>query len=166
MYTGGVSSYFLILLVVSFFQQHPRGPDTAAQPNANLGVLLVEFLEHYGVNFNYARTGIRIREKARLVEKEELMAEIHASLLEREAERRARLPRHHHNGSPAGLPPPEPVTSTICIEDPIDPANDVGRPSYGALGVLHAFKKAHHDLHQRLVDPRQSFHENSRYFSV
>merc|ERR1719208_740793 len=45
-FTGGLSSYCLILMVVSFFQMHQR-PD-ACHGEANLGVLLMEFFELYG----------------------------------------------------------------------------------------------------------------------
>lgn len=45
-------------MVVSFLQQHVR--EDARSTKANLGVLLVEFFELYGVDFNYTRTAIRI----------------------------------------------------------------------------------------------------------
>lgn len=52
-FTGGISSYSLILMCISFLQLHPRQiPD-----NANLGVLLLEFFELYGRKFNYMKTG-------------------------------------------------------------------------------------------------------------
>ena len=38
-FTGGLSSYCLILMVVSFLQLHPR--NDSADPAANLGVLLM-----------------------------------------------------------------------------------------------------------------------------
>ncbi|XP_071824004.1 terminal nucleotidyltransferase 4B-like isoform X1 [Apostichopus japonicus] len=51
-WTGGISSYGLILMIVSFLQLHvPPEP-------VNYGVLLIEFFELYGVNFNYFKTGI------------------------------------------------------------------------------------------------------------
>ncbi|XP_038070014.1 terminal nucleotidyltransferase 4A-like [Patiria miniata] len=53
-WTGGISSYSLILLAVSFLQMH-------VQPEPiNLGVQLIEFFELYGVNFNYFKTGISV----------------------------------------------------------------------------------------------------------
>ena len=55
---GGISSYSLILLLVSFLQRHPR--QAATESNPNLGVLLIEFFELYGRNFNYAKTGISV----------------------------------------------------------------------------------------------------------
>ncbi|KAJ4927811.1 hypothetical protein JOQ06_015613 [Pogonophryne albipinna] len=56
-FTGGISSYSLILMVISFLQLHPR--IDARNPNENLGVLLIEFFELYGRHFNYLKTGIR-----------------------------------------------------------------------------------------------------------
>ena len=45
-------------MVVSFLQQHIR--EDARSNKANLGVLLVEFFELYGLQFNYTQTAIRI----------------------------------------------------------------------------------------------------------
>lgn len=53
---GGFSSYMLVLMCISFLQLHPR----QHFETANLGVLLLEFFELYGRNFNYERTGISI----------------------------------------------------------------------------------------------------------
>jgi non-canonical poly(A) RNA polymerase PAPD5/7 len=56
---GGISSYSLVLLLVSFLQLHPR--HAATDPNTtNLGVLLIEFFELYGRHFNYMKTGILV----------------------------------------------------------------------------------------------------------
>ena len=56
-FTGGLSSYCLILMIVSFLQTHSR----RLSNDDNLGVLLLEFLEHYGRNFNYDRLVISVR---------------------------------------------------------------------------------------------------------
>ncbi|XP_071812498.1 terminal nucleotidyltransferase 4B-like isoform X2 [Apostichopus japonicus] len=53
-WNDGISSYGLILMIVSFLQLHvPPEP-------INYGVLLIEFFELYGVNFNYFKTGITV----------------------------------------------------------------------------------------------------------
>ena len=70
-YSGGLSSYALILMVVSFLQQHVR--EDARSPKANLGVLLVEFFELYGVHFNYTRTGIQVKEEGAYLPKDEVI---------------------------------------------------------------------------------------------
>ena len=68
-FTGGLSSYGTLLLVLSFLQQHPR----AAVPGAstNLGVLLMEFCELYGRHFNYSRVAIWKREGGRYEARQE-----------------------------------------------------------------------------------------------
>lgn len=52
------------------FQLHPR--QNAFCANANLGVLLIEFLELYGRNFNYVKTGIRVKDGGTYISKEEV----------------------------------------------------------------------------------------------
>ncbi|XP_041867455.1 terminal nucleotidyltransferase 4A isoform X2 [Melanotaenia boesemani] len=112
-FTGGISSYSLILMVISFLQLHPR--IDARNPSENLGVLLIEFFELYGRHFNYLKTAIRIRNGGAYVAKEEMM--------------KAMI---------NGYRP-----SMLCIEDPLLPGNDVGRGSYGAMHVKQVFDYAY-----------------------
>lgn len=63
-WTGGLGSYALTLLVVNFFQQHPR--KTAKESGESLGVLLLEFFELYGRNFNYEQNGIQVRNEGKI----------------------------------------------------------------------------------------------------
>ncbi|TSK28254.1 Non-canonical poly(A) RNA polymerase PAPD7 [Bagarius yarrelli] len=112
-FTGGISSYSLILMVISFLQLHPR--IDARTPNANLGVLLIEFFELYGRHFNYLKTGIRIKNGGSYMAKEDIMKVM-------------------SNGY---------RPSMLCIEDPLLPGNDVGRSSYGAMQVKHVFDYAY-----------------------
>lgn len=100
--SGGISSYSLILMCISFLQLHPRH-NSYANANANLGVLLLEFLELYGRKFNYMKTGISIKNGGRYIPKEELQREM--------------VDGHR--------------PSLLCIEDPLTPGNDIGRSSYG-----------------------------------
>ncbi len=69
-FTGGLSAYALILMLVSFLQLHTR--TDPCKPNANLGVLLIEFFEVYGRHFNYMKCAIRVRDGGSLVSKEEI----------------------------------------------------------------------------------------------
>ncbi|MEE6465544.1 hypothetical protein FKM82_006590 [Ascaphus truei] len=111
-FTGGISSYSLILMAISFLQLHPRIDARRAE---NLGMLLVEFFELYGRNFNYLKTGIRIRNGGAYIAKDEIM-----------------------KAMANGYRP-----SMLCIEDPLIPGNDVGRSSYGALQVQQVFDYAY-----------------------
>ncbi|XP_036929908.1 terminal nucleotidyltransferase 4A-like isoform X2 [Acanthopagrus latus] len=112
-FTGGISSYSLILMAISFLQLHPR-IDTR-RTNINLGFLLIEFFELYGRDFNYMKTGIRVKNGGAYLSKEEMLKAM---------------------GS--GNRP-----SMLCIEDPIQPGNDVGRSSYGILQVKQVFDFAY-----------------------
>ncbi|XP_013884273.1 non-canonical poly(A) RNA polymerase PAPD7 isoform X2 [Austrofundulus limnaeus] len=112
-FTGGISSYSLILMVISFLQLHPR--IDARIPNQNLGMLLIEFFELYGRQFNYLKTAIRLTNGGAYVSKDEMMKAM-------------------TNGN---------RPSMLCIEDPLVPGNDVGRGSYGAIQVKQAFDYAY-----------------------
>ncbi|KAB5586586.1 hypothetical protein PHYPO_G00003410 [Pangasianodon hypophthalmus] len=112
-FTGGISSYCLILMAISFLQLHPRIDCRAA--NINLGILLIEFFELYGRHFNYLKTGIRVKNGGAYLAKEEMM-----------------------KAMSSGHRP-----SMLCIEDPNLPGNDVGRSSYGALQVKRVFDYAY-----------------------
>ncbi|GAB1598024.1 terminal nucleotidyltransferase 4A-like [Argonauta hians] len=111
-FTGGISSYCLILLTVSFLQLHPRLD--ANNCDTNLGILLIEFFELYGRNFNYLKTGIRIKDGGSYVPKEEIQKDM-------------------ENGYRPSL---------LCIEDPLTIGNDIGRSSYGAMQVKQSFEYA------------------------
>ncbi|XP_050671336.1 non-canonical poly(A) RNA polymerase protein Trf4-1-like [Leptidea sinapis] len=108
-FTGGISSYSLILMCISFLQLHPR-PERLRQPH-NLGVLLIEFFELYGRKFNYVKTAIRVKNGGSYVSKDEIQKEMNDG--------------HRF--------------SLLCIEDPLTPGNDIGRSSYGTIQVKRAF---------------------------
>ena len=59
-YTGGLGSYALICMIVSFFQMHPLLQAGLIKAKDNMGVLLLDFFELYGKNFNYDSVGISI----------------------------------------------------------------------------------------------------------
>lgn len=57
-YSGGLGSYSIICLVISFLQLHPKLQTREMDADTNLGTLLIEFLEVYGKNFNFDEVGI------------------------------------------------------------------------------------------------------------
>lgn len=61
-YTGGLGSYSVVCLVVSFLQMHPKIRRAEINPEKNLGVLVMEFFELYGIYFNYDEVGISLRD--------------------------------------------------------------------------------------------------------
>jgi non-canonical poly(A) RNA polymerase PAPD5/7 len=110
-FRGGIGSYSLTLMIVSFLQLHPR--EDSISPRANLGVLLLEFFELYGRHFNYLTVGIRVKGGGSYVRKDMLcrqMGDGHRSIL--------------------------------CIEDPLNPTNDIGKSSYLVMEIRNAFEQA------------------------
>ncbi|KAJ7994914.1 hypothetical protein DPEC_G00254450 [Dallia pectoralis] len=133
-FTGGIGSYSLLLMAVSFMQLHYR--EDACSPNANLGVLLIEFFELYGRHLNYFTTGIRIKDGGSYVAKEEVQRS-------------------------NGLYRP----SMLFIEDPLAPENDVGRSSYAVLQVRQAFDYAYVVLNHA-VSPIAKYYPNNKVESL
>ena len=64
-FTGGIGSYLLQLMIVSFLQHRSREDASrgcgASGRHFNLGSLLVDFFELYGCDFNYVTAGISVR---------------------------------------------------------------------------------------------------------
>lgn len=60
-YTGGLGSYSVVCLAVSFLQMHPKIRRGEIDAERNLGVLVLEFFELYGCYFNYEEVGISLR---------------------------------------------------------------------------------------------------------
>ncbi|XP_059388110.1 terminal nucleotidyltransferase 4B [Carassius carassius] len=134
-FTGGIGSYSLFLMVVSFLQLHYR--EDACSSNPNLGVLLIEFFELYGRHFNYLKTGIRIKDGGSYLAKDDVQ-----------------------KGMLDGYRP-----SMLYIEDPLQPGNDVGRSSYGAMQVKEAFDYAYVVL-SHAVSPIAKHYPNNKSESI
>ncbi|XP_016088591.1 non-canonical poly(A) RNA polymerase PAPD5-like [Sinocyclocheilus grahami] len=122
-------------MVVSFLQLHNR--EDVCSSNPNLGVLLIEFFELYGRHFNYLKTGIRIKDGGSYLAKDEVQ-----------------------KGMLDGYRP-----SMLYIEDPLQPGNDVGRSSYGAMQVKEAFDYAYVVL-SHAVSPIAKHYPNNKSESI
>ncbi|KAG7248218.1 hypothetical protein CRUP_020524, partial [Coryphaenoides rupestris] len=131
-FTGGIGSYSLFLMAVSFLQLHYR--EDVRSPNTNIGVLLIEFFELYGRHFNYLKTGIRIKDGGCYVAKDE----VQKNMMD-------------------GYRP-----SMLYIEDPLQPENDVGRSSYGAMQVKQAFDYAYVVL-SHAMSPIAKYYPNNEF---
>jgi non-canonical poly(A) RNA polymerase PAPD5/7 len=61
-YTGGVGSFLLQMMIVSFLQHRERECAHNRRPVLyNLGALLIEFFELYSTDFNFITTGVSVR---------------------------------------------------------------------------------------------------------
>jgi hypothetical protein len=133
-YTGGLGSYSVICLVISFLQLHPKLRRSEMDARKNLGTLLCEFFELYGRNFNYDQVGISIRKGGAYYSK------------------RARGWANYNN---------QPFL--LSIEDPQDPDNnDVARSSHGIRQVKQTLAGAY-DLLTTTLYQRQELINNRRW---
>ena len=121
-FTGGIGSYLLQLMIVSYLQHRTR-EDVVRKCGAggrhfNLGSLLLDFFELYGINFNYVTTAISVRHDGFYFAKGE-------------------KDRKNVFWQPSRQ-------FAVAMENPLDPGADVGagafRMSYIQRIFSHAFK--------------------------
>ncbi|KAK2463866.1 hypothetical protein APHAL10511_004171 [Amanita phalloides] len=112
-YTGGLGSYGIVCMAISFLQMHPKIRRGEIDPDKNLGVLLMEFFELYGCYFNYEEVGISVRNGGYYFQKKQ-----------------RGWVDFHRNG-------------LISIEDPADSSNDISKGSYGFQRVRTVLAGAH-----------------------
>lgn len=111
-YTGGLGSFSVILLVINFMQIHPKVQRGEIDATRNLGVLFLDFLELYGKNFGYDDTGITVRDAGGYFHK-------------------ARRGWKDHS-----------KPWKLSIEDPQNPDNDISTGSYNIISVRSALSGA------------------------
>lgn len=58
---GGLGSYAQFLLLLSFVRLHPLIQAGAIDPTANLGVLMMDFFQFYGIDFPFNQTQVVVR---------------------------------------------------------------------------------------------------------
>ncbi|KAH8106935.1 hypothetical protein BXZ70DRAFT_915720 [Cristinia sonorae] len=112
-FTGGLGSYSIVCLVISFLQMHPKIRRGEIDPEKNLGTLVMEFFELYGLYFNYHEVGISLRDGG-----------------------------SYYNKSQRGWSDPR-SPGLLSIEDPGDPSNDISRGTYGIAKVRATLAGAH-----------------------
>ncbi|KAI0647467.1 hypothetical protein C8Q79DRAFT_907770 [Trametes meyenii] len=112
-FTGGLGSYSIVCLAISFLQMHPKVRRGEIDPSKNLGVLVMEFFELYGWYFNYQEVGISIRDGGSYFNKAQ---------------------RGWCDFGQQRL---------LSIEDPGDPTNDISRGSYNITKVRTTLAGAH-----------------------
>jgi len=69
-WTGGISSYGLILMTINFLQMREQ------QEKLDLGQLLIEFFDLYGHKFNYNKCTIRVKDGGSYIKKEEMQQQM------------------------------------------------------------------------------------------
>ncbi|OWZ14815.1 Poly(A) RNA polymerase [Phytophthora megakarya] len=113
-YSGGVGSFLLQMMVVSFLQHHGRalGADHDDRKFNNLGQLLMGFFTLYGRDFNYTELAISVRNGGTYFYKDK---------------------RDWYDGGRPFL---------ISMENPNEPSLDIGKNSYEIRTVKRSFDYA------------------------
>ena len=145
-YRGGVGSFMLQLMVIACMQQHARercydrwqrleAAKRSGKGNRfvkivheqikgenphNLGMMLMEFIGFYGVQLDFERVGISVRQEGRLYRK---------------------IKRGWFNPRRPGL---------LSIENPEDTSHDIGQNAYNISKVRSALYHSYHLLSRRL----------------
>lgn len=129
-FTGGLGSYSIVCLVTSFLQMHPKIRRGEIDPEQNLGTLVMEFFELYGLYFNYQEVGISLRDGGSYYNK------THRGWLDY---RSPGLLSIEDPGDPC-----KHVTSCIAsILNVLSIANDISKGTYGIAKVRATLAGAH-----------------------
>ncbi|KAL3806308.1 hypothetical protein ACHAXA_007935 [Cyclostephanos tholiformis] len=133
-FTGGIGSYLLQLMIVSYLQHRAREDvsrrqDGGGMRHYNLGSLLLDFLELYGVDFNYVTTGISVRHDGYY------------------------FPKGSHGRRDSFWQPSRPFS--IAMENPLDPTSDVGAGAFRMQMIQRVFGHAFKTLLAYVSEPAE-----------
>lgn len=129
-YTGGVGSYMLQLMIISFLQHRERECRyNRRQTNFCLGGILVEFFEHYSLDFNFVTTGVSVRFDGFF------------------------FPKGATDRKKEFWQPNRPFS--FALENPVENTMDVGAPSFRISIVQRSFEVALKVLLSHVTEPYQ-----------
>jgi len=99
------------LLDLSFLERHPKIAAGPIVSEDNLGAMLIEILELYGIHFNFDKVGLAIDNGGSYLEKQEMLdISVNAN-----------------------------VWKTICIRDPNDRNNNIAKATHQVDNVISVF---------------------------
>ena len=118
-YSGGMGSFMLQMMIVSFLQHRAREEYTKYKRSIlmNLGVLLLDFFEFYALDFNYITTAISVRNDGSYFPK-------------------GASEKREHFYQP--LRP-----NSLAIENPLDLTSDVGKSTFRMNQIQRSFDVAY-----------------------
>ena len=127
-YTGGIGSFMLQMMIVSFLQHRERDSLNSHRPSfPNLGALLVEFLEFFSTDFNFITVGISVRYDGFF------------------------FPKGTTDRKEDFWNPSRPFS--LAMENPLDPKMDVGAPSFRIQWIQRSFEVAFKMLLAHVSEP-------------
>ncbi|CBZ51679.1 conserved hypothetical protein [Neospora caninum Liverpool] len=136
-FKGGVGSYLLFVMTLSFLQLNPRLYDRKMNQRYSLGHALFEFLHHYGVDFHYPTVGLSVRDKGRLFPKERRRWHYGQE-------------RDWGEGGKRFAHSTEFDRFLLAAESPLESTRDIGRGAYQMPQVRSAWRSAYARMVSRL----------------
>ena len=132
-FTGGIGSYLLQLMLVSYLQHRARADRArglgAGGRHHDLGSLLLDFFELYGMDFNYVTTGVSVR---------------HDGFY---------FPKGQEDRKETFWRPDRP--STLAMENPLDPTANVGAGAFRIQMIRRIFEHAFKMLLAHVSEPAE-----------
>lgn len=128
-YTGGIGSYSLLVLILSFLQNHTKSKGKLREANEkeNLATILIGFFQFYGLHFDYSKYVISVLNNGAYLLKED------------------------KNWKYENFP------DSLAIEDPENPENDLGKASFNIAHIKLAFQHAYYVLsNPNIIAPNDS----------
>jgi len=128
-YSGGMGSFMLQMMIVSFLQHRAREEYTRYRRSIimNLGALLLEFFEFYSLDFNYYTTAISVRNDG------------------------SYFPKGASEKRENFYQPLRP--SSLAIENPMDLTSDVGKSTFRMNHIQRSFDVAFRVLLSHVSQP-------------
>ncbi|KAF0521905.1 putative Non-canonical polyA RNA polymerase PAPD5/7 [Gigaspora margarita] len=124
--SGGMGGYTLFCLMLNFFQLHPEIQTGRIIPDdENLGVLLIEFFELYGIDFNYKQLAIRV---------------------ERDDNLGVDIGYYKKENESWATKCPE----KLCVQDPVQKSNDIAKATTIMPKIREHFERAFNTLVKRV----------------
>lgn len=128
---GGIGGFSMVCLCYSFLKLHPKISAKCIDPLQNLGTLLIEFFELYGVHFNYEAVGISLREET-------------FGYIQKRTHPELTAPRGPRRG------PPD--LYTLVVENPLSPSENVTAGTFRLRWVTKAFFGAYQLLCEKCYE--------------
>lgn len=121
-YAGGLGSFSVTCMVISLLQLLPSVRSGLVDPRLHLGVMLLEFLELYGKNFNTDTVGIRVDEEA-------------PGYFNKKGLFNSKMGKEYQ----------------LVIQDPNNPENDISKASFAIKLILSTFADAYDALLRQMA---------------
>lgn len=178
-FTGGLSSYSLLLMIVRFLQEvESTGMHPHESRVDDLGALLLGFLRFFGEQFDVRQTGISVRRKCYFSRRDNqvhLFQQQQQQQIHQQASFHAPGPdmidrRHSLQGmrnGVAGAPVYFPFKfDPVFIEDPLEERNNVARNCFRILQVQRCWTDAASSIVNRLREAETSSAEGDGHLRV